>query len=131
MRGSRTHPMNTPSVGPDESLKVSSPKVAPLRSLRLPIWQKDVPILLSQLQDQEQVLTQAYLGFAEAAERRMNLSSAAEWLLDNFYIVQQAIRQIREDLPTGYYRQLPKLQDTAWTGYPRIYSVAHEIIAQT
>ncbi len=38
-----------------------------------------------------------------------SLSEAAEWMLDNFYLVQQSCRQIREDMPPSFYRQLPKL----------------------
>jgi len=49
-------------------------------------------------------------------------------LLDNFFVVVQAIRQVREDMPTGYYQQLPKLQNTALKHYPRIYALAHETV---
>jgi hypothetical protein len=59
--------------------------------------------------------------FAQPSEVPGILSYAAEWLLDNFYIVQQAVRQIREDMPTGCYRRLPKLESTPLEGYPRVY----------
>ncbi len=36
-------------------------------------------------------------------------AKAAEWLLDNEYVVQRAVLQIRQDLPAGFYRQLPAL----------------------
>ncbi len=55
-------------------------------------------------------------------------TSASEWLQDNYYIVQRAVRQIREDLPFKYYRQLP-VQTTAYTNdATRIFSVCSEII---
>ncbi len=38
----------------------------------------------------------------------LSLSKAAEWLPDNFYLVRQTCRQIREDMPASFYRQLPK-----------------------
>ncbi|HZD85192.1 MAG TPA: hypothetical protein VE052_04695, partial [Gemmatimonadaceae bacterium] len=53
------------------------------------------------------------------------------WLLDNFYIVQEHIREIRTNLPKGYYEELPKLATGALTGYPRAYEVAIELIAHT
>ena len=56
------------------------------------------------------------------------LSHAAEWMLDNFYLVQQSLRQIREDMPPGFYRQLPKLAAGPLEGYPRIYAVAQELV---
>jgi len=44
---------------------------------------------------------------------------AAEWLLDNYHLIEQHIREIRDDLPPGYYRQLPKLAEGPFAGYPR------------
>ncbi len=43
------------------------------------------------------------------------LAPAAEWLLDNYYITAQALREVQQDLPPHYERQLPRLQ----TGRPR------------
>ena len=34
----------------------------------------------------------------------------AEWLLDNFHIIEDALREVgKQNLPQGYYRVLPKL----------------------
>ena len=52
------------------------------------------------------------------------LAPAAEWLLDNYYITAQALREVQQDLPPHYERQLPRLQ----TGRPRIYELSGEII---
>ena len=52
------------------------------------------------------------------------ITSAAEWLLDNYYIVAQALREVQQDLPPHYERQLPRLQ----AGHPRIYDLATKII---
>ena len=70
----------------------------------------------------------AYQYFVKASEAQLVLPYAGEWLLDNYYVVQQALRQIREDMPEGYYRQLPKLDTSPLEGYPRIYALAREII---
>src|ERR1041385_8892544 len=59
------------------------------------------------------------------------ISPAAEWLVDNYHIVEEQLREIREDLPRSYYHELPKLADGELQGYPRIYSVALELIAHT
>ena len=37
------------------------------------------------------------------------VTPAAEWLLDNFHLVASEIRDVRQNLPRGYYRELPKL----------------------
>ena len=57
----------------------------------------------------EAVAGRAPVILSNASAQDTALSSAAEWLLDNYYLVVQALRQIEEDLPESYYRQLPKL----------------------
>ena len=86
------------------------------------------PLLLNLLLEHEKLITTAYRQFSAAAPEEMRPSYAAEWLLDNFFVVQQAIRQVREDMPPGYYRQLPKLANPAWANIPRNYVLGHEII---
>src|SRR5258708_30187294 len=85
-------------------------------------------LLLQLLQRQEKFLTRAYQHFSGTAQEDITPSYAAEWLLDNFFLVQQAIRQVREDMPPGYYQQLPKLKNTDWANYPRSYALAREVI---
>lgn len=86
------------------------------------------PSLLRHLQVGAAFLRDAYDYLVRESEAEKALSYAAEWLLDNFYIIQQAGRQIHEDLPAGYYRQLPKLDTAPLKGYPRIYALAQQLI---
>jgi cyclic beta-1,2-glucan synthetase len=86
------------------------------------------PTPLDRLPALEKVLREAYKGFVSVSKEKGVLSGVAEWMLDNFYLVQQTVRQIRENMPAGYYRRLPKLDQTALRGYPRVYAVAHEIL---
>ena len=58
-------------------------------------------------------------------------AKAAEWLLDNDYQVFRAIRQINEDLPASFYRQLPALETDGQAGFPRVYALAHHLIQAT
>ncbi len=58
-------------------------------------------------------------------------SKAAEWLLDNHFQVNRAIRQIKNDLPKEFYARLPKLNDPNLQGAPRIYSVADGLLNAT
>jgi cyclic beta-1,2-glucan synthetase len=73
-------------------------------------------------------LREAYAEFVSRSEEREVLSGVAEWILDNFYVVQQATRQIGENMPAGYYRRLPKLDESTLRGYPRVYALAREIL---
>ena len=59
------------------------------------------------------------------------ITPAAEWLIDNYHLVERQIREIRADLPPGYYRQLPKLADGPFAGYPRVFGMAWAFVAHT
>ncbi len=83
--------------------------------------------LLDYLDEQNALLRDATQHFRETPEKE-SLSYAAEWMLDNFYLVQQTLRQILEDMPPGFYRQLPKLAAGPLAGYPRVYAIAQELV---
>ena len=87
--------------------------------------------LLQQLARNGRLLVEAYRRIALAAARNQTLTPDAEWLLDNFYIVEEVLREVRHDLPRGYYKKLPKLASSALVGYPRVYALALALIAHT
>jgi len=71
----------------------------------------------------QHLLDQSYQKMQESSDTALTTSYATEWMLDNFYIVQQSIRQIREDMPPGFYQQLPKIEcPTIMGAPPRIYA---------
>jgi cyclic beta-1,2-glucan synthetase len=59
------------------------------------------------------------------------VTPAAEWLVDNYYIIDEHIRAVRRDLPSGFYKQLPKLSHGPLRGYPRVYGLAWAIVAHS
>ena len=77
------------------------------------------------------VLLHAYRVIAGAVDERRALTPAADWLVDNYYLVERQIREIRASLPPGYYRQLPKLADGPFAGYPRVFGLAWAFVAHT
>jgi hypothetical protein len=86
------------------------------------------PRLLNRVRVQQNRLHDAYLLFARLSNSEDIHSIAAEWLLDNYYIVQQSISQIEEDMPEKYYRQLPRLSRGSMRGYPRVYAIALDLV---
>src|SRR5260370_3194956 len=86
------------------------------------------PFLLKRLEQEAKLLQDAYEYFGKASREDLNLSYAAEWVLDNFYLVQQTVRQIGEDMPRHYYEQLPKLVESPEAGFPRVFAVAWAVI---
>ena len=85
--------------------------------------------LLARLADNEAVLIETcdLLIAAVKAERR--ITPASEWLLDNFYLVEEQIRTAKRHLPKEYSQELPRLLSGPSAGLPRVYDIALETIA--
>lgn len=59
------------------------------------------------------------------------VSPAAEWLLDNFHLVEAQLQQIHDGVPRSYYARLPKLATPPLAGLPRVYGMAWAYVAHT
>src|SRR5215210_1950328 len=77
------------------------------------------------------VLVETYRTLAQAIRDERSITPAAEWLVDNFPIVDEQLREIRDDLPADYYHELPKLEEGHLEGYPRVLGLAWAYIAHT
>jgi len=87
--------------------------------------------LLPRVEDNGRVLREAYRAITKAIREEHVITHAAEWLVDNFHVVDEQLREIRDDLPLGFYRKLPKLADGPLAGYPRVYGLAWAFVAHT
>jgi len=86
------------------------------------------PRLLRRLSQDAKVLRGAYRVLGGDVRRGEPIAPAAEWLLDNFHLVEAEIREIRQHLPTPYYRELPKLAARERAGTARVYAMAVELL---
>src|SRR5882762_9353858 len=86
------------------------------------------PRQLRRLSDDARVLRHAYRVLAGDVRHGEPLAPAAEWLLDNFHLVEGEMREIRRHLPTRYYRELPKLATRGLAGTARVYAMAVELL---
>ena len=66
-------------------------------------------VLLPRFEENGRYLIAAYRKLTEAVFEGQGVSPAAEWLIDNFHVVEEQLREIRVDLPKSYYYELPKL----------------------
>jgi cyclic beta-1,2-glucan synthetase len=87
--------------------------------------------LAKRLYDNTKVLNETYRAIVQATSAHQPITPAAEWLLDNFQIVNEQVREIKNDLPPGFYHLLPKLSDGPLQGYPRVFGVAWALVAHT
>ena len=87
--------------------------------------------LLARVLDNGRVLRETNRALGRAIREERAVTPAAQWLVDNFHVVEDQLREIRDDLPAGFYRELPKLADGPHQGYPRVYGLAWAFVAHT
>ena len=85
--------------------------------------------LLTRLAENEGVLIGSRNLLTEAVKMDRRIAPAGEWLLDNFYLIEEQIHTARRHLPKGYSRELPRLLNGPSAGLPRVYDIALEIIS--
>ena len=87
--------------------------------------------LARRLAENAAVLLESHRTIAKATDEGGATTPAAEWLIDNYHLVERQIHDILSDLPPHYYRQLPKLAAGPFAGYPRVLGVAWAFVAHT
>ncbi len=85
--------------------------------------------LLSRLAENERILIDVCDLLTAAVTANRRITPAAEWLLDNFYLIEEQIRTAKRHLPRGYSRELPRLAQGASAKLPRVYDLAFEAIS--
>jgi cyclic beta-1,2-glucan synthetase len=87
--------------------------------------------LLNRLNATRGILDSAHARLATASLEGTDIGPAGEWLLDNYHVVQEHVREVNESLPRDYYRELPELGSGPLAGYPRVYELVITLIAHT
>jgi len=87
--------------------------------------------LRGRLRSNSLALDAAFRALIAGLRKGQAVTPAAEWLVDNYYIVDEHMRAVRRDLPSGFYKQLPKLSHGPLRGYPRVYGLAWAIVAHS
>ena len=92
------------------------------------VAQRGANQLLARLGENEQIL-RAYNRATQSVDQTRRATHAAEWLLDNFYLIEEQIQMARRHLPRGYSRELPRLRSGPSAGLPRVYDLVLELIS--
>ncbi len=87
--------------------------------------------LLKRLAENEKILLDVHSVLTEAVRRNERIVPAAEWLLDNFYLIEEQVYLGKKHFPKGYSRGLPQLAKGESAGLPRAYDIAVEIISHS
>ncbi|CAN5334023.1 glucoamylase family protein [soil metagenome] len=83
------------------------------------------------LDDSKEILNDAYQILSGIAKKNRELSPAAEWLIDNFYIIQEQIVQVGVDFPKEFQEKLPALKSGEHEGLPRVYELVLNFLTNT
>ncbi|WP_265942471.1 hypothetical protein [Dechloromonas sp. A34] len=86
-------------------------------------------LLLARLADNENILVGVCQLLTSAVADNRRITPAGEWLLDNFYLIEEQIRTAKRHLPKGYSLELPRLASGQSAGRPRVYDIALETVA--
>ena len=87
--------------------------------------------LLKRLAENENILLEVHAALTEAVKNNTRIVPAGEWLLDNFYLIEEQIYTGKKHLPKGYSKGLPQLLKGESAGLPRVYDIAVEIISHS
>ena len=98
------------------------------RAARGTAWQTN---FFPRLRSNILALREAHSYINQQALTGYDISPAAEWLLDNFHLIESQTGEIHEGLPRSYFRTLPILQDEPLAGLPRVYGIAWAFVAHT
>jgi cyclic beta-1,2-glucan synthetase len=85
--------------------------------------------LISRLSENEAILSEVHDLVSNAVKDNRQITPAGEWLLDNFYLIEEQIRTGRRHFPKGYSKELPRLLNGPSAGLPRVYDMAKEVIS--
>jgi cellobiose phosphorylase len=87
--------------------------------------------LLTRLADNEKVLLEVRNLLTQAVKENSMITPAGEWLLDNFYLIEEQVRTAKKHLPKVYSEGLPQLVNGPSADLPRVYDIALEIISHS
>src|SRR6185295_10056273 len=77
------------------------------------------------------VLRDAYEAIAEDVHNGRPILPAAEWLLDNFHLIESQQLEVRHNLPRSFYLELPKLASREFAGETRLSIMALELVGHS
>ncbi|MHB0871703.1 MAG: hypothetical protein ACYC5J_19920, partial [Chloroflexota bacterium] len=87
--------------------------------------------LWNRLRDCERIVDAITLDLAQAVQLEQRISVSAEWLLDNAYVIQRQIADVRRNLSHQLYDVLPTLEVGPQQGEPRVYHLAAQVVVHT
>ncbi len=87
--------------------------------------------LLKRLADNETTLQEVRKLLTDSIKRKYQVTPAGEWLIDNFYLLEEHIRIAKTHFPKNYSEDLPQLSDGNSSDLTRSYDIVLQIISHS
>ena len=86
---------------------------------------------IPRLQDNFKFISNTYEMLNRHLKLGINIHPAGEWLLDNYYIIEETVKTIEKELTEKKYKNFVGIASGPYAGFARIYVLAQEIVAYT
>ncbi len=86
---------------------------------------------MTKLNENYDFILSVYKDLNDDIQNKRPVPASAEWLLDNFYIIEEQVKGLRQDLNKKTYLQLPVLKNGELKGQARIFAIAVELVSHT
>lgn len=113
----------------EEQLKAHMEKIAIQHTLKAKSNKNTYPV--PQMLENYTTIKNVYNLLNEHIKLGINIHPAGEWILDNFYIIEETVRQIEKEMTLKKYTNFIGIQNGKYMGFARIYVLASEIVAYT
>ncbi|WP_419823103.1 GH36-type glycosyl hydrolase domain-containing protein [Anoxybacterium hadale] len=111
----------------EEVLETHAKAMAQEHSVEFKKYSAGWPML--RMNDNYNIILSVCKSLNEDIVQKRTVPPAAEWLLDNFYIVEEQVKSIRRDLSRKEYNDLPVLKRGPFKGYARIFAISAEFVS--
>ena len=101
------------------------------RNHELEKGRESMRLLLSRAEDNYRFISAAYRRLSAAAAKGERMTGADEWLLDNFYILEEQTKDLLQNIQKKYFNRLPVIKEGQYKGYPRVFAIALEYVNYT
>lgn len=86
---------------------------------------------IPRMKENFEAITEVYQILSENIKLDIPIHPAGEWILDNYYVIEEAVKMIEKEMSLKKYRDFLAIENGPYQGFARIYIVASEIVAYT
>ena len=86
---------------------------------------------ISRLQENYIIIKEVYELLNEHVKQGISVHPAGEWILDNFYIIEETVKSIKQELTMKKYKNFVGIKNGIYDGFARVYILASEIVNYT